>query len=352
MVETVIQSPNGSRHWTFRLRPYADAREIWGGLCETLPGAGLYHSDRWLGLLNRALGLRLWIATIQRQSDVRAACVLGQTRNPFGKTLASLPFSDFCPPLATDEQAQSALLEGLARNLGRPCEIRGVAGPHPWQTVGCFQLWSLDLARPLAAIERTVNGGLRRKIRRAGEAGVEISHGQSRQHLERYYALHAETRYRQGIPTQPMRLFTALRENFSAQDSLQVWLASSKGADVAGIILLRDRDQLYYKWGARRLAAPVGASHMLMWEVIRANAGRARTFDLGRADVTNRGLAQFKKEVGGSATELPYSFFPTAPQHISAESLTGLRKTLSQVWSRLPFGIATGLGGLLYPYLG
>jgi lipid II:glycine glycyltransferase (peptidoglycan interpeptide bridge formation enzyme) len=240
----------------------------------------------------------------------------------------------------------------LIHNLGRPCEIRGLAGPQPWQTVGCFQSWSIDLARPLAAIERTVNGGLRRKLRRASEAGVEISHGRSLQHIERYYALHAETRYRQGIPTQPIRMFTTLRETFSADGGLQVWLATHKGADVAGIIVLRDRDQLYYKWGARSLSAPVGASHLLLWDVIREYAGRAGVFDLGRADVSNHGLAQFKKELGGSATALPYAFFPKAPQHISAEALTGLRKTLSRVWSHLPLGVATGLGGLLYPYLG
>jgi hypothetical protein len=353
MAETIDRrADSGLRQPTFRLRRYADARAAWEDLRNTASTPKLYHTDRWLNLLQRALGLRLWVATIEQGSEVVAACVLGQTKNPFVKTLASLPFSDSCPPLAVDDHASSAMLEALAAHLKRPCEIRGVAGPPPWQTVACFQLWSVDLARPLPVIERSVNGGLRRKIRRAGEAGVEISHGNSLRHIERYYALHAETRYRQGIPTQPIRLFTLLQETFSADDSLQVWLASDRGGDVAGIILLRDRDHLYYKWGARRLSAPVGASHMLLWEVIRQYAGKARVFDLGRTDVSNQGLAQFKKELGATAADLPYSFFPKAPRHVSAEALSGMRKTLSRAWTHLPFGVAQGLGGLLYPYLG
>lgn len=346
------QADIDSRQWTFKLRPYADAKTIWTRLLQAVPITSLYHTDRWLRLLHRALGLRLWVATIERRHDVRAACVLGRTRNPFVKRLASLPFSDYCPPLATDEQAQSALLGALTRNLRHPCEIRGVGIGDPWQTVGCFQSWSLDLSRPLAAIERTVAGGLRRKIRRATEAGVEISRHHDQRYVERYYALHTETRYRQGIPTQPFRLFTALQETFSPDDSLQVWLATDKGVDVAGIVLLRHGDQLYYKWGARRLSAPVGASHMLMWEVIRQHAGCMQVLDLGRTDVRNRGLAQFKKEVGGKPSELPYSFFPRAPLHVSAEALTGLRKELSGLWGYLPLGVANRLGGLLYPYLG
>ncbi len=353
MVETIdSRADNGLGQSTFRLRPYADAKATWEHLRNAASTTNLYHTDKWLDLLNRALGLRLWVATIEQGSEVLAACMLGQTKNPFVKTLASLPFSDFCPPLAVDDHATSAMLEALASNLNRPCEIRGVSGPQPWETVVCFQLWSVDLARPLPVIERSVNGGLRRKIRRAGESGVEISHGNSLRHIERYYALHAETRYRQGIPTQPIRLFTLLQETFSADNSLEVWLASDRSGDVAGIILLRDRDHLYYKWGARRLSAPVGASHMLLWEVIREYAGKARVFDLGRADVSNRGLAQFKKELGATPVALPYSFFPKAPRHVSAEALTGVRKTLSRAWTLLPFGLAQGLGGLLYPYLG
>jgi Acetyltransferase (GNAT) domain len=263
-----------------------------------------------------------------------------------------LPFSDTCPPLAVEPQAQSALLEGLISNTGARCEMRGVAAPEPWQKVGCFQLWSLDLARPAAEIERSVAGVLRRKVRRARELGVEISHGSNMDYVRRYYALHAATRHRQGIPTQPRRLFTALQETFSPDGSLGIWLATHQGTDVAGGVLLREGDQLYYKWGARRLTGPGTANHLLMWEVICEYAGKVRICDLGRTDVSNQGLEQFKKELGGRSEALPYSFFPRAPQQISSESLTGMRKTLSRVWTRLPAGAATTLGGWLYPYLG
>ena len=337
--------------WTFNLRPYADASRLWSEFRDGVPSVTIYHSDNWLELLRRAYGVTLWVATVQRGSEVRAGCVLAQTKNPLGRKLIALPFSDFCPPLATDNQAQTALLDWLAQNL-RTCEIRGLAAQPPWQTVDRFEAWSFNLARPLAEIQAAVDSRLRRKLRRSSEAGIEISHGSNIQDVKRYYALHAETRHRLGVPTQPMRMFTLLQEIFAADGGLEIWFASHHGIDVAGVVALRYRDQLYYKWGARQPSAPPGANHQLVWTLMCAHAGHFRFMDLGRTDIENPGLIQFKKEIGARPSPLPYTFFPKAPRQVSAERMTGWRGALSGVWRHLPGAVARNLGGLLYPYLG
>jgi Acetyltransferase (GNAT) domain len=338
-------------YWTFQMRPYRERSGVWNDLRNSDPVAGLYHGDAWLTLLTNAFGLNLVLATIERGSEVRAGCVLARSRNPFARKLIALPFSDACPPLSTDQDAVPALLSALrdqVKNLD--FEIRGLTGPERWETVECFQRWSIDLSRPESGTARKLEGGIRRKLRRAREAGVDIISGNSREFVDRYYALHSKTRHRLGIPSQRLSLFTLMQQIFSG-DAVEIWLAVHKGADVAGLLLIRDHDQLHYKWGARLLSAPNGTQHLLTCEVVDKYVGKLKALDLGRADVSNAGLTQFKREVGGVPSPLPYAFYPRAPRNVSAEALTGTRKALSNIWKRLPSGVANELGGLLYPYL-
>jgi hypothetical protein len=338
-------------YWTFQIGPYRERSGVWNDLQNSDPAADLYHRDAWLSLLNRVFGLNLILATIERGSKVRAGCVLARSRNPFARKLVALPFSDDCSPLSLDKAAVPALLSSLRDQVKHlDCEIRGLTGPERWETVDCFQHWRIDLSRPDSGTARKLEGGVRRKLRRAREAGVDIVSGNSREFLNRYYALHTETRHRLGIPSQPLSLFTLMQQIFST-DAVEIWLAMHKGSDVAGLILIRDNNRLHYKWGARVLSAPNGTQHLLICEVVDKYAGKLKALDLGRADISNAGLTQFKKEVGGVPSPLPYAFYPTAPRNVSAEALTGTRKTLSNIWKRLPSGVANELGGLLYPYL-
>src|SRR5579859_5400011 len=129
----VIAVPrNGARE--FSVRPFADARELWRGALASLPGASLYHSERWLEVLRGAYGLDLWVATVAEGQMVRAACVLARSKNPLArKHFVALPFSDYCEPLAADRAAMATLLSGLANDpLTRGgCELRGLSAPAP-----------------------------------------------------------------------------------------------------------------------------------------------------------------------------------------------------------------------------
>jgi hypothetical protein len=335
--------------WVLRVSPYQESLDIWNELRRSDPAAGLYHSDRWLSLLRGAFRLNLVVATIARGTEIRAGCMLATSRRPFTRKLVALPFCDKCTPLSLEKEAVFPLMTALS-GRGIDCEVRGISGPAPWDTAECFQTWSIDLKQTAAGFEEILDGRVRRKIRRAKEAGIEITRDNSDAFVERYYALHAETRQRLGMPSQAKNLFRLLREAFS-EENMEIWMASRQGIDVAGLVLLRNSDQLHYKWAARRLSAPSGTQHMLICEVVNKYSGTASSLDLGRTDIGNAGLNQFKKEVGGVATPLPYAFFPKAPRHLSAENLGGSRKALSEIWKHLPSGVARGLGGLLYPYL-
>lgn len=238
-----------------RVRRFESSRTVWNRLVDSHPSATIYHSDRWLDLLAQSYRLQISLATIERRSEIIAACVLARSRNPLAIRFVSLPFSDFCPPLARDDRAMNDLLKGMTVDpeLRKGCELRGVRAAPPWETLNIFANWNLNLQQPVRAIEKGLHSNFRRNLRRAAELQVSIERGNRAEHIERFYALQLETRRRLGVPPQPMKMYKLLRQLFPEEGRLEVWIAAHEGRDAAGVIVLRHHDRIYYKWGARRV---------------------------------------------------------------------------------------------------
>jgi hypothetical protein len=317
-----------------------------------MPGALLYHRDRWLELLHSAYGVNLWVATLARDGEISAACVLGRSRIPFPR-MTSLPFSDVCPPLASDASALEALMAELAANppAGR-MEVHGVLAPPPWRLLDCFEEWSVDVMRPLKAIESTMARNFRRNARRATEAGVRIERSESLEHMRRYYRLQLETRRRLGVPPQPRKFFDLVHKIYSPAHDCEIWIASRGGSDLAGAVILRDGDVIYYKWSARGPNTAEGAAHLLAMSAIEEFAGHAQRVDFGRTDKRNEGLRRFKAEMGAEPAPLPYAYLPQPPREVSAEVLnTPLSRLTSSLLRHLPLPLTRALGAVFYRYL-
>ena len=337
------------------IRPLDCASDLWNRALRELPGAVLYNGSEWLALLRAAYGFEFEVAFLQSGRSIAAACVFARLHKLFARPhLAALPFSDSCPPLAADSQAMSALLHQLESSDHRDpsVEIRGLEAPEPWRTDRSFQLWSIDLTRPLAVLNCGLDRDFRRKVRRGREAAIRIERGANRTFVERFYRLQLETRRHYGLPPQPLRFFTATQEIYSRGQRFDVWIAADRNGDLAGSIHLRLGQVVYRKWAARRLSAPSYASHLLLWTEVEALAGRAERFDLGRTDTRNRGSIRFKHESGATKLPLPYSYYPGPPRNVSPEILQGPRKMIASVLRHAPLPLMRFIGNALYSHLG
>lgn len=335
------------------IRPLADALDQWKQLSEATGNATLFHRPGWAEVLRRAYGFRVFVATLERHGKVLAGCLLSRTKNPFAHHVVGLPFSDSCSPLGVDDDATAALMRGLAAEprLGGNLEIRGIKAPAPWQTVDNFEQWSLDLARPFAEVQREADRNFRRQVKRAASEAFRIDTGDSAAMLRRFYAIQLETRRRLGVPPQPLRFFSLVREVFAQSHGLEVWLASCAGRDQAAVVLLRDGPTLYAKWSARAIESAAGASHLLFFSILEHHADKAASLDLGRTDARNTGLARFKAEMGAAPAPLPYSYFPRTPRRTSAEDPDRATSTLVRIWRRLPLPVTRAVGAIAYRYL-
>jgi len=335
------------------IRPLADAFDQWKQLREATGNSTLFHTPAWAQVLRRAYGFRVFAATLERDGKVLAGCVLSRTKNPFARHVVGLPFSDSCTPLGVDQDATAALMTGLAAAppLGGNLEIRGIKASAPWQTVDCFEQWSLDLTRPFAAVQGAADRNFRRQVKRATSEAFKIENGDSAAMLRRFYAIQLETRRRLGVPPQPLRFFSLVREFFAQSHGVEVWLASCAGRDQAAVVVLRDGPTLYAKWSARTAESAAGASHLLFFTILEHHAGKAASLDLGRTDARNTGLARFKAEMGAVSVPLPYSYFPRTPRRTSAEDPDRATSALTRIWRRVPLPVTRAVGAIAYRYL-
>ncbi|HEV3112671.1 MAG TPA: GNAT family N-acetyltransferase [Candidatus Binataceae bacterium] len=318
------------------------------------PDVSLYHNPQWHRVLEQTYGINFIAAIVEDNSTPVAGCMLARPRNPLSRRLIGLPFSDYCAPLSLRPGGAQLLTEMLAAQLraqGQSCELRGAAAPPPWKTVDTFVNWTLELNHPAETILGAIRGNFRRAARRAREDGVMMSHDSSQDYASRFYLQHLENRRRFGLPAQPWRFFRRVAEIMGEGGNFEVWLATAGGRDVGSVVLLKDRATLYCKWTARAPDAPTGAMQLLFWSICEQYAGAFDTFDLGRTDARNDGLASFKRYLGANPAPLPYSFYPDTNTHVSAEHLTGPAVWLAAVWRHLPLNVARVIGGALYGYL-
>jgi Acetyltransferase (GNAT) domain len=336
------------------VRPLEQVLDQWKELIGASGKATLFHTPAWAHVLRRTYGFRPFTITLESGGKFLSGCLLSRTRNPFERRVVGLPFSDSCAPLGIGEDAIAALMRDVMAepSVCGNLEIRGIKAPAPWQTTDWFQQWSVDLGRPFAQIQRAADRNFRRQVKHAAAASFKIETGDSADLLSRFYAIQLETRRRLGVPPQPMRFFSRVRETFT-QDTcgLEVWLASSAGRDQAVVVLLRDGPKLYAKWSARTAESAPGASHLLFFAILEHHAGKAASLDLGRTDSRNAGLRRFKAEMGATSEPLPYSYLPRAPRHASAEDPDRSTGALARIWRRLPLPVTRAVGALAYGYL-
>lgn len=346
----ISQSSLGTSEYRTTFRPFTQARDAWVNLVASSQESSLYHNERWIELLSRVYRLRIMVAQTCGSDGAQAACLFATSRNPLRRGIVALPFSDSCVPLGARDVCAALIAEiaSMQPQLGS-VEIRGIAAGYPWITLDHFGLWTLRLHATRAVQERGFKENFRRNVKKARRHGFAVDHGHDANIIRRFYRLNLESRRRLGLPSPPLRFFNMVAELFGAE--ADVWIASDRGRDLAGIFLLSGGSRLYYKWSARANGELHGANHLLLRNIIEAYADRFEYLDFGRADWRNSGLIRFKQETGASVTPLPSSFLPCAPRFSSAEHLDGSAALLSRIWRLLPLSVARVIGGAIYGYL-
>jgi CelD/BcsL family acetyltransferase involved in cellulose biosynthesis len=330
-----------------------DAR--WLAFVESRPEATPFHHPAWAGLLGECYGLRCSaLVAVDGAGRITAGVPVLEARGPGRARLVSLPFSDGVTPLG-DPVAAADLLARLARptRSGAGIEVRAkvdVAG-FQQQVAGYRHLLSLDGDLD-STFARFHHSDAQRNVRRAEREGVVVREAtQASDLLDVFYALHLETRRRQGVPIQPRRFFALLWDRMLSRGLGKVLVAEVDGKPAAAAVFLAWNGTVVYKFGASdRSLLRHRPNHAIFWHAIQwASESGYRVLDFGRTDLDNEGLRRFKRAWGPVEEPLVYSTCGTR-QAAAAEGLG--RRALAAVIKRSPPSVCKFLGETLYRYAG
>jgi FemAB-related protein (PEP-CTERM system-associated) len=275
----------------------------------------------------------------------------------FGTNLVSVPAANLGGPLADDEETLTLLVEGaiaIARERNVDfLELRDVA---PLSSIagglrldrGRYVTVDVDLLEGEAATWNRLSKGIRRRVRRARDAGLTVS---LQGDVSELYAVYAATVKRLGSPPFSKRFFDALCAGFG--DDLQIGVARLAGVPAAVDLMVSFRDVRYSVFaGSRAELWELYPNQLLLWEELRdACAHGMHRFDLGRS-LVGSGSLEFKLAWGGRVVPLTYGYHLQRARRLPVRTPdTPLYRALGAIWSHLPNGVVEALGPGLVKHL-
>jgi len=344
---------------TYTLNPLEDPR--WAALVRSHRCASVFHTPAYLRALQRTYGYEPVVySTSPASATLTNGVVLCRVRSWLtGSRLVSLPFADHCEPLLDGSEERAAILAAVRQTVRHQrlqyAEIRSAA---PELTVGsnlevasAFSLHALDLRPTLEGLYKGIHKtALQQQIRRAEREAVRHDEGTSQQLLNQFYHLMVLTRRRHRLPPQPLLWFRNLIACLG--DGARIHVASIGERPIAGMLTLRHKGVLVYKYGCSDARFHrLGAVPFLLWKaIVQAKESGLDTLDMGRSDAGNTGLITFKERWGATRSTLTYLRYASGA---TQDARVGLRAQLAtQLFARLPDDLLIVAGKLLYRHIG
>lgn len=351
-------------HEVHALDPLADAR--WDGFVARHPRSSVFHSSPWLKALRKTYGYTAVAYTTSKPAaELDNAILFCRVESWLtGRRLVSLPFSDHCEPLMDRHEDLEAVMGFLEREIQREkwryVEVRPVnnmnIGTNLHVTTTCYAFHEIELGAGIETLFRNLHkDSIQRKIARAERERLRYEEGRSDVLLDDFYRLLTFARRRHRLPPQPKSWFRNLVNCFG--DSLKIRVARRDGRPLAGMITIRHKDTMVYKYGGSdRRYHNLGSMHLLYWTAIQeAKSAGLRFFDFGRTDADQPGLITFKKRWGSRQSVLVYSRFSASEKssHVFDLSTAAPRfKAARQVVAYIPNPILSALGRAFYKHVG
>ena len=337
----------------------------WAALLERHPAASIFHTPGWLNALRQTYGYHPFVITASAGSSLDNGLVVCQANSWVSRRLVSVPFSDHCDPLVNGGPELNEMLASLKNHArttrSSSIELRPAVADTPGfkaAAASCelepenkYCLHRLDLRADAADIFRRFHhSSTRRAVRRAEREGLTCDAGTSNRLLLDFYRLLRMTRRRHGLPPQPLvwfrNLVTCLGER------LTIHVARKDSEPIASVITLSFKNTLVYKYGGSDAAHHrLGAMPFVFWHVIQDAKRRGfEQLDLGRSDLEQVGLIEFKRHLGAAESPLTYYRHPARPPASAASRWSSV--VARRVLARLPDPALDAAGRLLYKHLG
>jgi len=273
-----------------------------------------FHSRAWLRTIRDTYGHRPICFVAKSGSSVQAMLPIVEVQSWItGRRGVSLPFADFCPPMASDAVAFDMVfakaVEYARERKWKYLELRGGRCLlREAKASVAYHAHVLDLSAGPDGLFGRFEGRMRTAIRKAEREGVRVEVSNAAEAVRTYYDLHCETRKKHGVPPQPFSFFQNVYRHIISTGFGIVVVARYQGAPVAAAVFMHYGRQAVYKFSASNAAfLRLCGNNVALWEAIKwyANQGFSR-MHFGRTSFGNDGLRKYKAGWGAEETTLEY----------------------------------------------
>jgi len=335
----------------------------WRRFIEDHPLASVYHHDGWHTVIEKTYGYKADYCVVYGEGRIEAALPFVRVSGLLKSRLVAYPYSDACDPLVTDSRSLGAVMQKLeelraAQRIPsaelRTYRLMDYLLDSPFSGDATYCNYVLDLSPDAGKLFRSFHKDcVQRAIKKAQRSSVEVTEGTAAADLKAFYRLHTDTRRRLGAPVQPFRFFKNLWEILHPAGVVSLLLARENGQSIAGVVQLKFKDTVYYKFAAsdrRRLANK--PNHLIIWRMIEdAQREGYRYLDFGRTFSGDGGLMQWKARWGAARHDFRYVYPADAGGNKLNREGNRVNMVLSGILKRLPAFMIRASGELFYRYL-
>lgn len=345
-----------SRTGTQIVDPFAEPR--WDELLKTHPQSSVFHGIAWATVLRNTYGHVPHYLLARERNKLAALLPVLEVNSPITRRRGvSLPFTDECPLLTSGSLSPQEVLPhviefGRSRKW-RYFECRGVersvvaAAPSI-----SFAGHRLELVGDEGRLFAGFDGSVRRAIRKAEKAGVQIEVSNTLDAIRIFYALHCQTRKRHGLPPQSFLFFRQVQKHLLSSGQGFVILARFEGRPIAAAVFFHFGSHAIYKYGASDAAFQhLRANDLVMWEAVKgySRSGHA-SLHFGRTSMGNEGLRRFKRGFGATEEAIHYFRFDYRSNSF-VTSRDRAEGRLNAVFGLLPGRLLRMMGSVIYKHL-
>lgn len=333
---------------------------VWARLVEE-QRSDVFHSPSWIAALGDTYDFDFRAAVlVDAQYQPSAGIAYAEINDFFDPRIVSLPFSDFCDPIVSDEADWNLLVDDLL-SIGSRMGVRCLHNELPLgdsrlETLETLGWHCVDLTHDPDRIWTELAPTARRAVRKARSQGVTVREASTTADLRSFFDLHLRVRklkYR--LLAQPYRFFESIWNRFIEPGNGWLLLAEHDDAVVGGVMFLRWKDTVYYKFNASDPdALTVRPNDLVLWEGIRrAHAEGARRLDFGVSDWDQEGLLRYKRKY--ATEEKVVHFLRYTPKGWPSERERRARALLPQLTDlfvdpSVPHEVTERAGNMLYRY--
>lgn len=211
-------------------------KDEWNRFVE-LNGGSIFQLYEWPEILHKTYGYKPLYFCVRESGEMKAAMPAIITKNPFRRSLVSIPFTDYAGPLG-EEKACMQLMEFVLKYCAEQglnvviYSLDKLPKLHAYHFVDTF--W-LDTRRSFDSIwMENFSKKVRNSVRKATKSGVVIERETSRSFLKEYYKIYIETMRRLSALPHHLSFFTNIADLLG--EKFQMFAARYNGELIAGLL--------------------------------------------------------------------------------------------------------------------